>query len=148
MTVYIGADHRGFSLKDQIKGWLLSNNHGVIDCSKEAIDMDDDYPDIAFSVADHVSKNTESFGILLCGSGGGVVIAANKVNGIRAAVGVSKDDVVHNRDHNNINILAIASDFTSYEEAKGLVSAFLDTPFNASIPRFSRRLAKISARET
>jgi ribose 5-phosphate isomerase B len=147
MTLFIGSDHRGFSLKDTLKTWLMSEGHTVTDLSAGVIDSADDYPDIAFSVSDRVGATPGSFGILLCGSGGGVAIAANKVKGIRAAVGTHVADVVHNRDHNDINILAIASDFTSFDEAKPVIDAFLKTPFDISQPRFQRRLAKIAARE-
>jgi ribose 5-phosphate isomerase B len=147
MTIFIGADHRGFSLKNQIIPWLTHDGVRIVDLSSTTVDFQDDYPDIAFSVAGSVIATPESVGILLCGSGGGVALAANKVKGIRAAVGMQKADVIHNRDHNNINVLALASDFMSFDEAKNLITAFLETPFNTTEPRFQRRLAKISARE-
>jgi len=148
MEIILGADHRGFLLKDNVKEWLISEGNSVIDLSGNTHDPQDDFPDIAFGVSDKVAATPGAFGILFCGSGGGVAIAANKVHGIRAAVGVQPEDVIHNRDHNNINVLAIASDFTSFDEAKALIDVFLKTPFDASVPRFARRLAKISARET
>lgn len=147
MQIILGADHRGFSLKNQIESWLISEGYTIIDVSNPVLDTNDDYPDIAFAVSDRVVATEGNVGILLCGSGGGVVIAANKVHGIRAAVGVTKADVIHNRDHNDINVLALASDFTSFDEAKILVVTFLKTPFDTSAPRFVRRLAKITARE-
>jgi ribose 5-phosphate isomerase B len=147
MMIILGADHRGFSLKGQLESWLIAQGSTIVDLSSPVADPQDDFPDIAFAVSDRVIATPGSVGILLCGSGGGVVIAANKVNGIRAAVGMKPADVVHNRDHNNINVLAIASDFTSFDEAKVLVDAFLKTPFDSSVPRFQRRLAKIAARE-
>jgi ribose 5-phosphate isomerase B len=147
MTLFIGSDHRGFPLKEQIKSWLIEQGHSLVDVSSPIIDPQDDYPDIAFLVSDRVAVSPESVGILLCGSGGGVAIAANKVKGIRAAVAMGREDVIHNRDHNNINVLALASDFTSFDDAKMFIEAFLDTPFDTSVLRFQRRLAKISARE-
>jgi ribose 5-phosphate isomerase B len=147
MVISIGADHRGFALKEKLKQWLLSEGHDVTDVTAHAPDPGDDYPDIAFAVSDFVIQTPGSVGIILCGSGGGVVIAANKVKGIRAAVAMQPEDVFHNRDHNDINVLAIASDFTSLEDAKHSVDVFLKTPFDTTAPRFRRRLTKILARE-
>lgn len=147
MVIFIGSDHRGFSLKNQIEPWLVNEGCTVTDLSNPVVDFGDDYPDIAFAVSDRVAQTPQSIGILLCGSGGGVAIAANKVKGIRAAVAMKPADVIHNRNHNNINILTIAADFTSFDEAIELISAFIKTPFDASVPRFQRRLDKISARE-
>lgn len=146
MKVYIGADHRGFTLKEQIKTWLLGEHYDVTDCGNTAYDKNDDYPDFTFAVADRVAGEEESRGIVVCGSGGGVIIAANKVAGIRGVLGISTEDVIHNRDHNNANVLSLAADFVSTEKAKELVKAFLTTPYKAE-ERMERRLRKIEERE-
>ena len=146
MKIYIGADHRGFELKQQLKSWLKETGRVVIDCGNLILDPKDDFPDYAFAVADKVVSDPDSRGILLCGSAGGMTIAANKVKGIRATEGVNANDVIHNRTHNNINILVISPAIINIQNARLLVDAFLDTTY---VPeeRFVRRLSKIAARE-
>lgn len=146
MHVYIGADHRGFALKEKLKTWLSGQGFDVTDCGNTILDETDDYPDIAFAVADGVAAEPGSLGVILCGSGGGVTFAANKVRGIRAGQGINPEDVAHNRDHNDMNILTLGSDFVTEEEARTMIRAFLTTPYGKA-DRFVRRLAKISARE-
>jgi ribose 5-phosphate isomerase B len=118
----------------------------VVDCGNTKLDPVDDFPDYAFAVADKVATNKNSLGIVICGSAGGVTIAANKVKSIRCAEGIKPEDVSHNRLHNNINVLALASDFLSFAEASRLVQLFLTTEF---VPeeRFVRRIGKITQRE-
>ncbi len=147
MKIFIGADHRGFALKEKLKPWLQSLGHDVLDCGNTVLDPHDDYPDFTFKVADAVVANPGSLGIVMCGSGGGVVIAANKVSGIRAVLGDSVPDTKHNRDHNDVNVLSLTADFTNEEQSKELVKVFLDTPFAAE-ERMVRRLRKIEERET
>jgi len=146
MQVFIGADHRGFSLKQHLLSWLPTQGYSVVDCGNAVYDHDDDFPDFAFAVADRVIADEGSLGIVICGSAGGVVIAANKVRGIRAVMGNTVDDVVHNRKHNDINVMALASDFTTEHEAEILVTSYLTTPYEPQ-ERFIRRLQKIEARE-
>lgn len=147
MNIFIGADHGGYNLKVRIIGWLTGLGHEVVDCGNTVFDPGDDFPDFAFQVADRVAAAPESRGIVLCRSGGGVTIAANKVKGIRAVTAVSPTDVAHNRSHDDVNILAISADYTPENDAKVLIKTFLDTPFDGG-ERFVRRLAKIKARET
>src|SRR3989344_4474752 len=85
--LYIGADHAGFKTKEKLKK-ALKKKYNVIDCGAFTFDKNDDYPNYAFVVAEHVEKDTESLGILVCGSGNGMAIAANKVHGIRAIVAI------------------------------------------------------------
>lgn len=146
MKLYIGADHRGFVLKEQLKTWLVSEGYDVTDCGALSLDPEDDFPDMSFAVADSVAKTLDSLGIVICGSAGGVTIAANKVKGIRAVAALAVADVIHNRKHDDANVLAIASDFAEVSDAKAWVHAFLTTPYTAE-PRFQRRLDKIAARE-
>lgn len=146
MKVYIGGDHRGFHLKELLKTWLLSENYDVVDCGNTKLDPADDFPDYTFSVADKVASDIDSFGIIICGSGGGATIAANKVGGIRCTMGVHVGEVKHNREHNNINMLSLGADHTTELIAKKLVDAFLNTQF-LSEERFVRRLDKIKTRE-
>lgn len=146
MKVYIGADHRGFHLKELLKPWLSKEGHDVVDCGNPVYDKNDDYPDFTFAVSDKVAQEKDSRGVVVCGSGGGVTIVANKVPGIRATMGVHVAEVKHNREHNDINILSIGADHTTELIAKKLIKVFLETPF---IPeeRFVRRLDKIKQRE-
>lgn len=146
MKIYIGADHRGFELKESLKQWLTGEGYTVVDCGAHSFDKDDDFPDMSFAVADSVAKDIGSFGIVICGSAGGVTIAANKVQGIRCVAAAAVADVVHNRKHDDANVLAIASDYADSADAKTWIHAFLTTPYAAE-PRFVRRLQKIAARE-
>src|ERR1700749_3899619 len=98
MQIFIGADHRGFELKNQVKQWLGSQSHTVTDCGNDHLDPADDYPIISFVVAEQVASDKSSFGILICGSSIGVTIAANKVKGIRAAAGQTTEQVMHGRE--------------------------------------------------
>lgn len=146
MKVFLGADHRGFALKEKIKLWLAQKGHQVTDCGNTTYDRDDDFPDFSFAVADEVAKDAETRGIVICGSGVGVTIAANKVKSIRASTALVVDEVRHGRAHDNLNVLAISSDYTSEEDAKAMISVFLETPFEHS-ERYTRRLKKIEERE-
>lgn len=147
MNVYIGADHRGFELKEKLKMWLVSRKHEVVDCGNTVFDPLDDFPDFSFAVAQKVAGDAGSLGILICGSGGGVTIAANKVKGIRCVTASKVEDVTHNRAHDDANVLAVAANFTSEEEAKTLVSAFLETNFSGE-EKYKRRIAKITSYES
>lgn len=146
MKLFIGADHGGFAMKSKIIEWLKQLGHDVTDCGDTIFDPRDDFPDFAFPVADNVSATPDSRGIVLCRSGGGVTIAANKVRGIRAVTAVSPVDIAHNRNHDDVNVVAISADYTNENEAKILIKTFLDTPFDGG-ERFVRRLNKIKARE-
>lgn len=146
MKVFIGADHRGYNLKEILKKWLYTKGYEVVDCGNSVYDKNDDFPDFTFAVTDKVVEDSGYRGVVICGSGGGVTIAANKVKGIRAAQAVNTDDVMHNRSHDDINVLAIGSDYVGETDAKLMTEAFLVTPFD-SHDRLVRRLSKISSRE-
>lgn len=146
MNVYVGADHRGFALKSTLIPWLTQHGYSSIDCGNTVLDPNDDYPDFTFAVCDRVVADPGSRGIVVCGSGGGVVFAANKIRGIRCVPANDREDVIHNRDHNDANVLGIGSDHTTWEDAQGLIKVFLETPYAAE-ERFVRRLNKIKARE-
>lgn len=144
--IFIGADHRGFKLKEQLKSWLKEENYQLVDCGNTVYDSEDDFPDFAFAVAEQVRAQTDQSvlakGIVICGSGVGVNIAANKVAGIRASTAVNADEVRHARQHDDLNILAISADYTSLDEAQKMIKIFLTTPFEPA-ERFLRRLRKI-----
>lgn len=145
-TVYIGADHRGYQLKETLKPWFESQGIRVMDCGNHHLDIHDDYPDFAVSVGEKVAAEPSARGILMCGSGIGVSIAANKVKGVRASVATSPEEVVKGRRDDDMNVLALSADFLSVPEAKAMITAFLDTKYVAD-ERFVRRLAKIQAYE-
>lgn len=144
MLIYLGADHRGFQLKEFLKIFLKNQGYEAFDLGNVRYDKDDDYADFAASVGKKVSGEPEaSRGILLCGSGAGVDIAANKFRGVRSAIGISPDQVYHMRQHDDINVLSIAADYTSEADAQKMTAVFLETPFTPE-PRHQRRLDKIS----
>jgi ribose 5-phosphate isomerase B len=142
MRVYIGADHRGYNLKEKITKWLFEWKYDYFDVGASFLDLKDDYPKYAQEVASLVAKNKGAKGILLCGSGVGVEVVANKFDGIRASIGISKDQVKVGRNDDDMNILIIAADFTHEHEAKEMVKIFLETAFAAK-SRFKRRIEEI-----
>ncbi len=144
MKIYIGADHGGFSLKEDIKTYLLSKGHAVVDMGAHALDLGDDYPEFAYAVAEEVAKNTqEDRGILICRSGAGMDIVANKVKGIRATAVYSIASAVHAREDDNVTVIALAGDVLKIREACEIVDAFLSSRFKNE-ERYSRRLQEIA----
>ena len=142
MKVYIGADHRGYELKEKVARWLFEWGHEFMDLGADHFDPDDDYTIVTEKVASLVSDNKGSLGVLLCGSGVGVDVVANKIDGIRASVGKSKDQVSAGRNDDDMNILVLAADYTSDNEAKEMLKAFLETKFSGK-ERFVKRLNDI-----
>lgn len=145
--MFLGADHGGFVLKGSLMQWLLADPwYAVTDCGDKRFEAEDDFPDYAFAVADRVAAEPGSRGILICRSGGGVAIAANKIAGIRCAVAGTAGEVRRNRTDDDINILALPADYMTQEEAKACVEVFLSTAFSGK-ERYVRRLRKIAERE-
>lgn len=146
MRVYLGSDHRGFFLKKTLFNFLLKENYEVEDIGSFSLIPDDDYVDYAFEVASHVFSDLqlgiEARGIVICGSGMGVSFVASKVKGIRAGVGFSTKQVRNARHDDDLNVLALASDFLDAYEAEKISLVFLKTPF-AKEERFLRRLKKL-----
>ena len=141
MKIAIGADHAGFELKDLLRDALLAAGHEVTDVgtdSKASID----YPDYARTVAMKVSAGDCERGILVCSSGVGMSMAANKVRGVRAALGVHEEEVRLSRQHNDANVLTLGQRFTAPHHAMDLVKIFLETPFAGG--RHERRVAKMA----
>lgn len=150
MTVYIGADHRGFKLKEKVVRWIYDlKKYDFEDLGAPVYDEKDDYNKYAELVASLVAGLTSheaSRGILICGSGVGVEVVANKFDGIRASVGKSAKQVEAGRMDDDMNILVLAADFTKDSEAKAMVKTFLETSFSGK-SRFKRRLNEISKLE-
>ena len=144
MKIAIGADHAGFSLKEKLRRRLADEGHEVVDYGT-ASDTSCDYPDFAQPVAREVGGGRSDRGILVCSSGIGMSIAANKVDGVRAAPAVNEDEVHLTREHNDANVLTIGAKYLDEEQALRLVHIFLDTPFAGG--RHSRRVAKIAQLE-
>ena len=147
MNVLIGADHRGFHLKERLKSWLVAQGHQVIDCGSASLQPEDDYPEISFALAQkEVEAGKDTLAILCCGSGVGASIAANKIKGARCGLGYLPQQVTAARHDDDMNILALAADYLTETEAQELVKPFLETPFNDQ-PRYQRRLDQIWDRE-
>ncbi len=143
MKVYIGADHRGFALKEKIISWLSDWKYSCQDMGAFKHDPYDDYTTYAEKVGSVVGEETSSRGILICGSGVGVDVAANKFDGVRASQGKNKDQVHAGRNDDDMNILVLAADFTSDTEAREMVKAFLETDFSEK-ERYIRRIEDIA----
>ena len=144
MKIFIGSDHAGYELKEKLKTYLEELNHEVVDKGAFSLDKDDDYPDFIKPVAEEVSKDVNSFGIILGGSGQGEQISANKINGARAIeyYGGNLEIIKLGREHNNANILSLGARFVIEEEAKEVVKIFIETPFSND-ERHIRRINKI-----
>jgi ribose 5-phosphate isomerase B len=147
MQIFIGADHGGFKLKNNLVDWLLDQNIKVIDLGAKKLDNQDDYPDFSLKVAKEVANNPESFGILICRSGGGASIAANKVKNIRAVNVFDKKSTVHAKEDNDANIMTLGANWCDLEQAKELVTVFLETKFS-NLERHIRRIGKIEKYES
>jgi ribose 5-phosphate isomerase B len=141
MKIYIGSDHGGFELKSKLKVWLENLGHQVEDLGADSLVQDDDYPDFALKVAQAVSDG-DSLGILICRSGGGMVIAANKVAGIRAVDIYDQKSAVHAKQDNNANVVTISADWNDEESVKKMLTSFLEAVFTAE-ERHLRRINKI-----
>ncbi len=145
MRIAIGSDHRGFSLKEEIKSYLLKMGHKVDDKgtdSEESVD----YPDFGFAVAQAVARGEAERGILICSTGIGMSIVANKVKGIRATLCTSERMAELSRAHNNSNLLALGADNQPFDLSLRIVDVWLQTPFEGG--RHRMRLGKIEEYES
>lgn len=142
MKIAVGSDHAGFEAKTRIVEWLLRNGFEVMDkgtFSPESVD----YPDFAKAVAESVAKGEAEQGILLCGSGVGVSIVANKVKGIRAAL-VFNEEIAHlSREHNDANVMCLPARFLAPERIEQCLRNWFSATFEGG--RHARRVAKIEA---
>ena len=139
-TIAIGSDHAGFKLKEQLKSWLISkgykiNDHGTFSAAPV------DYPDFIHPVAQSVEDLTADAGIVICGSGNGAAITANKHQNIRAALCWNVEIARFAKEHNNANIISLPSRYISVALAKKVVSAYLSATFEGG--RHSKRIDKI-----
>ena len=144
MRIYLGADHRGFELKETLKAWLAGEGYEVEDVGNHIFDPEDDYVDPALKVAESIEGNgTTSRGILLCGSGHGVDIVANRFTHVRAIIGFNEQVTMQGRQQEDANILVLPAEWMSEEEAKERVQLFLETEKIENV-RYDRRRTRIA----
>ncbi len=141
MTIFIGADHRGFQLKQKVNEFLKAQGHQVIDVGTFNEETPCDYPQMSYDVASAVAKDQTSRGILLCMTGIGHSIAANKVPGAYAALVYNKEAAVLSREHNNSNILVLGSQFIDELSMLEIIKIWLGTAFEGG--RHERRIEAI-----
>src|SRR5689334_22440925 len=128
MKIAIAADHAGFALKEKVRQHLASEGHQVADYGTDSAESCD-YPDFAERVAREVAAGHSDRGILVCSTGIGMTIAANKIAGVRAAPAQSEDEVRLTREHNDANVLALGARYLDESRAEGLIELFLNTEF-------------------
>tara|TARA_Y100000748_G_scaffold241608_1_gene205775 strand:- start:161 stop:598 length:438 start_codon:yes stop_codon:yes gene_type:complete len=138
--ICIASDHAGFKLKENIKDFLINRNVSLIDLGPSD-ENSVDYPDFAKKVSNRVKSKKSEIGILVCGSGTGMAMSANKIRGIRAAVCYNSRSTRLSREHNDANIISIGSRLTKKDNALKLISIFLKTKFEGG--RHLRRVKKI-----
>lgn len=144
MLLYIGADHKGYALKEALKKSLTHEGYQPQDVGNMENDPDDDYPKFAAAVGRSVQDSpTEARGIAICGSGAGADIVANKFQGVRSVLGFSTDQVFDARRDDDVNVLALAASFVDEEVAAQIVKVFLKTSFSGE-ERHKRRIAEIT----
>lgn len=150
-TIVIGADHGGYHSLSPLSDKFLEAGAAVINCGAYVLEPEDDYPGFAFKVAEKVreleSAGKNVIGILVCKSGAGVTIAANKVKGVRAVTASTSQQVVHARQHNHANVLSLSAEWLSVEEMWHLSQDFASTPYSTE-ERHLRRVQQIAAYES
>jgi ribose 5-phosphate isomerase B len=147
MRVHLGSDHAGLELKEHLIGWLRDNGHEPVDHGPFVFDAVDDYPVFCLRAAEGVAADPGSIGIVIGGSGNGEQMAANKVDGIRAALVWNADIAVLAREHNDANVISVGGRMHTVEEMTHFVDVFIRTPFSGE-ERHVRRIAMMSAYES
>lgn len=146
MKIYIGADYRGFELKGRLLMWLAGTDYEVLDKGAYEYAEGDDFNDPAVAVAQAVRSDRGARGILVCGSGDGVCIQANRFRGIRAVTCETTAAAKLAREHDDANILCLPAEFVDFEKAREIVETFLTTEFEP-IERRVRRINRLDERE-
>ncbi|MBJ27452.1 MAG: ribose 5-phosphate isomerase B [Chloroflexi bacterium] len=146
MRIVIGSDHAGLELKSVAASWISNWGHEVLDAGAYEFDRYDDYPDFAEATAIAIKEDRADRGILLCGSGVGASITANKIPGIRAAMCHDNYSAHQGVEHDDMNVLCLGARIVGIELAKEIISTFIEAKFTGE-PRHVRRVAKISAIE-
>jgi len=145
MKIYIGADHRGYKLKENIVKFLDKNGYDVVDMGSHEEKSSCDYPKISYKVATEVAKSKDARGILVCMTGIGHSIAANKVPGVYAALCYNKKAAQLSRQHNNANVLVLSARFVSQKNLAPIIQIWLNTEFEGG--RHLRRFKQIKGIE-
>lgn len=141
--IYLGADHGGFEVKEKIKRWLAKWGFRYQDLGNTVFDKDDDYPDFAAKVAKAISSSkNHDLGIMVCRSGHGIDMVANKFPNVRSALCFTAKHAQQGREHENANFLCLANDYVSEDEIKEITRTFLETKFSFG-ERHERRLEKM-----
>jgi ribose 5-phosphate isomerase B len=141
MRIAIGSDHAGYDLKEKLLGYIEELNHEIHDFGTDGTESVD-YPDFAFKVGEAVARGDFDFGLLVCSTGVGMCVAANKVKGIRAALVCDSATAVQSRAHVNCNVLVFGQKASEFETARSAFDAWMKTPFEGG--RHERRVAKIT----
>ena len=142
MIIFIGSDHAGYLLKEKIKDFLSKEQYEVEDLGPFDLEPEDDFPDYSKEVGHKILETLDSKGILICGSGQGMAISANKFGGIRAALCWNQRSAKQTRKHLDSNILCLGADFISEKKAFKIVDIWLKTPF-LNKEKYIRRIEKI-----
>lgn len=142
MKIFIGADHNGFELKAKLIEYLKDQGHEVVDKGDQNLDPGDDFPMYAAKVSSEVLANPHSFGVLLCGSGQGVCMAANRFKGIRASLIWDEDEAHSSRNDDDANIICLPAKKINFDQATKLINTWLETPF-AGAARYQRRIKQL-----
>jgi ribose 5-phosphate isomerase B len=146
MKIAIGTDHGGFPIKADLVALLKKLGHEVVDVGAHTLDSSDDYPDFARAVGQAVQRGEAERGIVICGSGVGACVAANKMRGIRAGVCHDTYSARQGVEHDNMNVLCLGGRVVGIEVARELVQAFVGARFSGE-ERHARRVAKVAAME-
>jgi len=146
MRIAVGADHGGFPIKADLVALLKKLGHEVVDVGAHTLDSSDDYPDFARAVGQAVQRGEAERGIVICGSGVGACVAANKLRGIRAGVCHDTYSAHQGVEHDNMNVLCLGGRVVGIEVARELVQAFVGARFSGE-ERHARRVAKVAAME-
>ena len=147
MRVHLGSDHAGLELKEHLLGWLRDNGHEPVDHGPFVYDAVDDYPVFCIRAAEGVAKDPGSLGVVIGGSGNGEQMAANKVEGVRAALVWNADIAVLAREHNDANVISVGGRMHALDDLTHFVDVFIRTPFSGD-ERHVRRIAMMSAYES
>lgn len=144
MKIFVGADHNGFQLRIKLMEYLIRAGYAVQNDSEQRLQPDDDFPVYAVRVVNDVlsSDDPDARGILVCGSGQGMCMAANRFKGIRACLGYDRESVRSARNDDDSNVLCLPANLLESKEAKVVVETWLNTPF-AAAPRFKRRIQEM-----
>ena len=143
MKIYLGADHGGFAMKELAKQWFKGMGTEVIDVGAESLEAEDDYVDYATKVVREVRRDPSSRGVLFCRNGMGMVIAGNRIAGVRCGLAFDIEAVRRARTDDDINCLSVPSDYVTFEKAKEMIEVFLKTEKSGEA-RYARRLKKIA----